>query len=98
QTPWAGALTNGTTRITPGAPSLSTSVEEAPTQVLAHTSSHTINDMNADSDDFFTPHPDAGMFLFGDGSVHPIKTHVSINILQALSTRAGGEIVDCNSY
>src|SRR5262249_34593035 len=56
QTAWAGAISRGTTRITPGAPVLSRSVEEAPTQTLAHTGSHTINDANADPDDFFTPH------------------------------------------
>jgi prepilin-type N-terminal cleavage/methylation domain-containing protein/prepilin-type processing-associated H-X9-DG protein len=98
QTPWSGAITGGTTRVTPGAPVLSTAVEEAPTQVLAHTGSHTINDLYADPDDFFTPHPGAGMFLFGDGSVRPIKTHVPLSVLQALSTRAGGEIVDPNSF
>jgi prepilin-type N-terminal cleavage/methylation domain-containing protein/prepilin-type processing-associated H-X9-DG protein len=98
QTPWAGAVTGGTARVTDGAPVLSTSVELAPTQVLAHTGSHSINDLYADPDDFFTPHPDAGMFLFVDGSVRPIKTHVSLDVLQALSTRAGGEIVDPNSF
>jgi prepilin-type N-terminal cleavage/methylation domain-containing protein/prepilin-type processing-associated H-X9-DG protein len=98
QTPWAGAFSSGTTRVTPGAPTLSTAVEESPTQVLAHTSSHTLNDYNADPDDFFTPHPGAGMFLFGDGSVRAIKTNVSLRILEALSTRAGGEIIDPTSF
>jgi prepilin-type N-terminal cleavage/methylation domain-containing protein/prepilin-type processing-associated H-X9-DG protein len=98
RTPWAGVVAGGTTRVTPGAPVLSAAVEEAPTQVLAHTSSHTINDVYADPDDFFTPHPDAGMFLFGDGSVRAVKTHVSLDVLQALSTRAGGEILDPNSF
>jgi prepilin-type N-terminal cleavage/methylation domain-containing protein/prepilin-type processing-associated H-X9-DG protein len=98
QTPWAGVVTGGTTRVTPGAPVVGSAVEEAPTQALAHTSSHTINDAYADPDDFFTPHPGAAMFLFGDGSVRAIKTHVSLDVLQALSTRAGAEIVDPNSF
>ncbi len=98
QTPWAGAMTGGTTRITPGAPTLSTSVELAPTQPLAHTGSHTLNDPYSDPDDFFSPHLAAGLFLFGDGSVRPVHTSVSLPVLQALSTRAGGEVVNPNDY
>src|SRR5262249_20764207 len=98
QTAWAGAISRGTTRITPGAPVLSRSVEEAPTQTLAHTGSHTINDANADPDDFFTPHSSAAMFLFAYVPAGPIKPHVSWSVFQALSTRAGDEIIDPNSY
>jgi prepilin-type N-terminal cleavage/methylation domain-containing protein/prepilin-type processing-associated H-X9-DG protein len=94
QTAWAGALTGGTTRITPGAPVDSTSVEEAPTQTLAHTGSHTLNDANADPDDFFSPHPGVGNFVFGDGSARPLQARLSLQVLQALSTRAGGEVVN----
>ncbi|TMQ34640.1 MAG: DUF1559 domain-containing protein [Planctomycetota bacterium] len=93
RTAWAGALTRGTTRVTPGAPTLSTAVEAAPTQTLAHTGSHTLNDANADPDDFFTPHVGVGMFLFADGSVRPLQNNVDLTLLQALSTRACGEVV-----
>jgi prepilin-type N-terminal cleavage/methylation domain-containing protein len=98
QTPWAGAISSGTTRVTPGAPVGSSSVELAPTQVLAHTGSHTINDYYADPDDFFTPHTNVGMFLFGDGAVHPLRAKIELPLLQALSTRAGGEIVDSTDF
>jgi prepilin-type N-terminal cleavage/methylation domain-containing protein/prepilin-type processing-associated H-X9-DG protein len=98
QTPWAGAVSGGTTRVTPGAPVLGSAVEAAPTQTLAHTGSHTINDPDADPDDFFTPHAGVGNFLFGDGSVRPIHARLPLPILQALSTRAGGEVVDANSF
>jgi prepilin-type N-terminal cleavage/methylation domain-containing protein/prepilin-type processing-associated H-X9-DG protein len=98
QTPWAGAVTHGTTRVTPGAPTNSQAVEGAATQTLAHTGSHTLNDGNADPDDFFTPHPGVGAFLFADGSVRSIKASVDLEVLQALSTRSGGEIVDPDSY
>ncbi len=90
---WAGAVSGGTTRVTPGAPTQSTAVEEAPTQTLAHTGSHTLNDPYADPDDFFSPHAGVAMFLFADGSVRPVRHGVSLNVLQALSTRAGGEVV-----
>jgi prepilin-type N-terminal cleavage/methylation domain-containing protein len=93
QTPWAGAISQGTIRITPGAPTQSTSIEDAPTQTLAHTGSHTLNDPRSDPDDFFTPHAGKGLFLFGDGSVRTIDIAIDLKILQALSTRAGGEVV-----
>jgi type II secretory pathway pseudopilin PulG len=99
QTPWAGAVSFGTTRITPGAPTNNpTAIEEAPTQVLVHISVHSINDTNSDPEDFFTPHADMAMFLFADGTVHPIRTHVPLSVLQALATRNGGEAIDPNAY
>ena len=99
QTAWAGAASFGTTRITPGAPFVtSTAVEEAPTQTLAHTGSHTLNVPDSDPDDFFSPHASVAMFVFGDGSVRPVRTGVSLSVLQALSTRAGGEVVNPNDY
>ena len=93
RTAWAGAVTGGTVRITSGAPTSSSAVEGAPVQTLAHTGSHTINAPDADPDDFFTPHAGACMFLFADGSVRPVQAKVDLGLLQALSTRAGGEIV-----
>jgi prepilin-type N-terminal cleavage/methylation domain-containing protein/prepilin-type processing-associated H-X9-DG protein len=98
RTPWAGAVSHGTTRVTAGAPTSSTSVEEAPTQTLAHTGSHTLNDPASDPDDFFTPHNGAAMFLFGDGSVRPVRIGLSLTVLQALSTRAGGEVVSPTAF
>src|SRR5205807_5643087 len=93
KTAWAGAASGGTARVTQGAPTTSTAVEGAPVQTLAHTGSHTINAADADPDDFFTPHAGACMFLFADGSVRPVQAKVDLGLLQALSTRAGGEIV-----
>jgi hypothetical protein len=98
QTPWAGALTGGTTRITPGAPTTSMAVEEAPTQTLAHTGSHTLNDPDSDPDDFFSPHAGIGHFLFGDGSVRGVRARLALSVLQALSTRAGGEVISPDDF
>ncbi len=99
QTPWAGAVSAGTTRITPGAPTTNPmAVEEAATQVLAHVAVHTINDPNADPEDFFTPHPGVAMFFFADGSVRPVRTGIDLKVLQALATRNGGEVIDPNSF
>jgi prepilin-type N-terminal cleavage/methylation domain-containing protein/prepilin-type processing-associated H-X9-DG protein len=95
QTPWAGAVSDGTTRVTPGAPTFNLAVvEEAPTQVLAHVSIHALNDRNSDPEDFFTPHTGVGNFLFGDGSVRALSTSTAVNFLQALATRNGGEAVN----
>jgi prepilin-type N-terminal cleavage/methylation domain-containing protein/prepilin-type processing-associated H-X9-DG protein len=96
QTPWAGAVDGGTTRATPGAPTSSSSVETAPTQTLAHSGSHTLNAPDADPDDFFSPHTGVAMFLFADGSVRPVRIGISLTLLQALSTRAGGEVIGGN--
>jgi prepilin-type N-terminal cleavage/methylation domain-containing protein/prepilin-type processing-associated H-X9-DG protein len=99
QTPWAGAVSFGTTRITPNAPVInSNAIEDAPTQTLAHIDVETINDPRADEEDFFTPHTGVGMFLFVDGSVHSITTTLSLPVLQALSTRDGGEVVNAGDF
>ncbi|MFL5243785.1 MAG: DUF1559 domain-containing protein [Gemmataceae bacterium] len=98
QASWAGAFSRGTTRVTPGAPTSSNALEKAATQVLAHTGSHTLNDASADPDDFFTPHTGNVQFVFGDGSVRPVSNGIKLAILQALSTRAGGEVVNAGDY
>jgi prepilin-type N-terminal cleavage/methylation domain-containing protein len=94
QAPWAGAVSGGTTRITPGAPTTNLSaVEEAATQVLVHVAVHTLNDVNSDPEDFFTPHPSVALFLFADGSVRPVHHRIPLSLLQALATRNGGEVL-----
>lgn len=98
QAPWAGAVSAGTVRITPGAPTTSTSVEAAPVQVLAHCGSHALNDNQSDPDDFFTPHVGVAFFLFADGSVRPVSVNTDMAIIRALATRHGGEVVNPESY
>jgi prepilin-type N-terminal cleavage/methylation domain-containing protein/prepilin-type processing-associated H-X9-DG protein len=99
QTAWAGAVSHGTTRITPQAPvNNPNAVEEAASEVLAHIAVHTLNDPNSDPEDFFSPHPGIGHFLFADGSVRPISTAVSLATLQALATRNGGEILNAGDF
>lgn len=96
--PWAGAVSGGQATITPGAPVTSTASEPAEALTLAHTGSHTLNDLDSDPDDFYSPHPNVGMFLFGDGSVRPIRIGLSGTVLQALSTRSGGESISPDDY
>lgn len=94
QTPWAGAVTRGTARTTPDAPVYITSVEEAPTMVMARIGNHTINHMYSEPYDFFSPHTHHAMFLFGDGSVRALHNVVDLNTLRAIATIAGDEPID----
>lgn len=99
QSPWAGAVSLGTTRVTPNAPVKNLNfVEDAPTQTLAHIDVETINDPNADPEDFFSAHTGVWNCLFADGSVRPIKLKISLPVLQALATRNGGETINPNDY
>jgi prepilin-type N-terminal cleavage/methylation domain-containing protein/prepilin-type processing-associated H-X9-DG protein len=99
QTPWAGAVSFGSTRITPGARVNNPNViEDAPTQTLAHIDVETINDPRGDPEDFFTPHTGVATFLFADGSVHSISTTISLQLLHALATRDGNEVVPAGSF
>jgi prepilin-type N-terminal cleavage/methylation domain-containing protein len=100
QTPWAGAVSFGTTRITPGAPVANPDVvEDAPSQVLAHVDQDTINDTSRDDpEDFYTPHTGVALFLFGDGSVRPLPIGIDLKVLQALATRNGGEVVNAGDF
>jgi prepilin-type processing-associated H-X9-DG protein len=99
QSSWAGAVSFGTTRVTPGAPTLNVgAVEESATQTLVHIAVHTLNDPNSDPEDFFTPHVGAAMFLFADGSVRSLRIGTAVAVLQALATRDGGEVVNPNDF
>ncbi|MHB1421705.1 MAG: DUF1559 family PulG-like putative transporter [Gemmataceae bacterium] len=99
QTPWAGAVSYATEIITPGAPITSSHLERATAQVLAHADPlHTFNELDADPDDFFTPHTGVGMFNFADGSVRPVRIGASVALMQALATRSGGEVVTSDGF
>ena len=99
QTPWAGAVSLGTTRVQPGAPTSSAgAIEDAATQTLVHVAVHTLNDRAADPEDFFSPHDNVVQFVFADGSVRSISTAISLALLQGLTTRNGGEILPSSDF
>ena len=98
QTPWAGVMTGGTARTTPGAPSYFSIIELAPTMTLARVANRQLNDFYSEPYDFFSPHGAVVNFVFADGSVHALNTRIDLVVLQALATRAGGEVIDPTDF
>jgi len=97
KTPWAGVMTLGSARTTPGAPVFASYVEDCPVMVMARIGRHTLNDVYSQPYDFFSPHGPVVLFVFVDGHVQPISSTVPFGVLQALATRAGGETIS-DSY
>ena len=71
QAPWAGVMTGGTIRTTPGAPVFASVMELAPCMVLARVGNKPLNDFFCEPYDFFSPHATVAHFAFADGSAHP---------------------------
>jgi prepilin-type N-terminal cleavage/methylation domain-containing protein/prepilin-type processing-associated H-X9-DG protein len=93
RTPWAGAVTGGTCRTTPGAPVYYTMIEPAQVMVLARIGRKPLLDFYAEPYDFFSPHPGLVNFVLADGSVRALRSSTDLTVLQGLATRAGGEAV-----
>lgn len=93
QAPWAGVMTGGTVRTTPGAPVFSSTIEESPCMTLARIGSRTLNDRFSEPYDFFSAHDSQVFFLLADGSVRAIGSGINLDILHSLATRSGGEVV-----
>ncbi len=91
--PWAGVMTGGTVRTTPGAPVFTSTIEESPCMTLARIGSRTLNDRFSEPYDFFSAHSGQVFFLFADGSVHAMGSGINLEILHSLATRSGGEVV-----
>ena len=100
RTPWAGAINNGTCRITPGSPSRSTAVKTAPIEPLARadTAGGTSDNLFYDPDDFYPAHPAGLYFLMADGSGLFIKASIGPSVYGDLASRNWGEIVSSDSY
>ena len=91
--PWAGVMTTGTVRTTPGAPVYTSTIEQSPCMTLARIGSRTLNDRFSEPYDFFSAHNAQVFFLMADGSVRAIGSGVNLEILHSLATRSGGESV-----
>jgi prepilin-type N-terminal cleavage/methylation domain-containing protein/prepilin-type processing-associated H-X9-DG protein len=95
---WAGVMTGGTIRTTPGAPVYSSLVELAPVMVMARVWNKPLNSPYSEPYDFFSPHGQVVHFLFADGSVHALGSGIDVTVLQDLATSAGGETIDANNF
>jgi prepilin-type N-terminal cleavage/methylation domain-containing protein/prepilin-type processing-associated H-X9-DG protein len=113
---WAGVVTNAVTRRGRQNPCPTTGAMYYPAATLVQAHGHLLNtdtDEDGGIDDFSGRHPGGANFVFGDGSVHFLKTVLrdsgtnpdgstryspSSTVLQALSTRAGGEVVSADSF
>jgi prepilin-type N-terminal cleavage/methylation domain-containing protein len=87
-TSWTGAVTNGSVPSV-RAPGNS---EDSAALVLGHCGPHIPNNpLVTDADALSSFHPQGVHFLFGDGSIHFIGSSISIQVYDALASRAGGE-------
>ncbi len=67
--------------------------------VLGHCGPHLPNDsFVTDADAMSSAHTGGVQFLLGDGSVRSIRNSIAQSVYDAMATRAGGEVVDGNSY
>jgi prepilin-type N-terminal cleavage/methylation domain-containing protein len=82
QNAWAGAITNG----------------GGGAQVLAQPSPAGLNPSSPSPTAFSSAHSGLVQFLMGDGSARPIGVSVNAAVFQALTTRAGGEVISQGSY
>jgi prepilin-type N-terminal cleavage/methylation domain-containing protein len=100
KTPWAGAISGGTCRISPGSSSRSTAVKTAPVEPLARadTVGGLSDNLFFDPDDFFGAHPAGLYFLMADGSVRFLKSSITPAVYGDLASRNWGEIVSADRY
>jgi prepilin-type N-terminal cleavage/methylation domain-containing protein len=96
--PWAGVITGGSIRTTPGAPVYNSLMEWSPVMAMARIGNKTLNSPYSEPYDFFSPHGQVVQFIFADGSVHPLSNAIDLPVLQALATISGGEVVDGSGF
>jgi prepilin-type N-terminal cleavage/methylation domain-containing protein len=91
-TTWVGAITGaGVVDIRDSDPS---AIEGSAAFVLGHCGPHPPNNpMVTDADALSSAHVGGAFFLFGDGSVHFISSVISLNVYDALASRAASDVV-----
>jgi prepilin-type N-terminal cleavage/methylation domain-containing protein len=93
QAPWAGVMTNGVVVTTPGAPVYTSMMVGSPAMVMARIGTKPLNSPYSEPFDFFSPHTAGVEFAFADGSVRLLRPSIPQDLLQAMATRAGDEVV-----
>jgi prepilin-type N-terminal cleavage/methylation domain-containing protein/prepilin-type processing-associated H-X9-DG protein len=103
---WTARSINGwlgkTSMIEGGQDQFNPSPEECWTQILGpaglEDGARTINNPMAHVEDYWSRHPGGANFLFGDGSVHFLKSTINATPWRALATRNGGEVISADQY
>ena len=93
QSPWAGVMSGGTCRTRVGAPVYTAVTEAAPAMVMARFGKRTLNSPFSEPYDFFSPHATKVHFVFADASARGMATDTDLEILHALATRNGKEVL-----
>lgn len=91
--PWAGVVTGGTVRTTPGAPVFGSTIEHSPCMTLARIGTRSLQDRFSEPYDFFSMHPGQVNFVYADGMVRGLAEGIDLGVLHALATRDGNEPV-----
>jgi prepilin-type N-terminal cleavage/methylation domain-containing protein/prepilin-type processing-associated H-X9-DG protein len=91
QGPWAGVMTGGTIRTTPGAPVYAATISLAPGMVLARAGNFSLNSPYSEPYDFFSAHRTIVNFLFADGSVRALSSNTDHAIFHGVTTRDANE-------
>jgi prepilin-type N-terminal cleavage/methylation domain-containing protein/prepilin-type processing-associated H-X9-DG protein len=91
-----------TSPIEGGTDQFNPSPEECWTQVLGpaglENGPRTINNPQAHVEDYWSRHPGGANMLFGDGSVHFLKSSINPITWRALATRNMGEVISSDSF
>lgn len=91
--PWAGVMTGGTVRTTPGAPVYTSTIELSPAMSLSRMGNRELNSPFSEPYDFFSGHPGGVNFLFADGHVRNFTASTDKDVLHSLATIRGDEVV-----
>lgn len=94
QSPWAGVMTGGTCRTRVGAPVYTSTAQAAPSMVMARVGKRTLNSALSEPYDFFSPHHAVVNFLFADTTAKSYTSDMDLELLHALVTRNGQELLD----
>ena len=103
---WTGRAVGGwlfkTSSVEGGTDTFQVDPEESFTMILGPVGlenlPRTPNNPRAHVEDYWSRHPGGVNFVFGDGSVHFIKSTISPSVYQALATRGGKEVVSADSF
>ena len=91
-----------TSPIEGGTDQFNPSPEECWTQIMGpaglEDGTRTINNPEAHVEDYWSLHPGGANMLFGDGSVHFLKSSINPITWRALATQGFGEVISADSY